>query len=275
VFVFRDQQCVGVVPCFLHDWDGSRQITLAGSGISDYLDPILAPKFEEEIVAELGQQLRSTGDWDICNWQDLGRNTPFSWLASVFPLETRDETICSEVALPQDFDEYWQQRPRHLRRNIKRYSEKARAQGELKFEALTEARSELMNALLRLHTARWNAKGEIGMIAANRSGEFLSDIAQQFEKRDMLRLFTLTCGTDVVAVILAFACDGRVFGYLTGSEPAFHCYSVASLLLHESLRFCCAHGFRVWNFCRGDEPYKADWGARTVPRCRLLIHNSR
>jgi CelD/BcsL family acetyltransferase involved in cellulose biosynthesis len=250
-------------------------MTLAGSGVSDYLDPILAPGFEEEIIGELGQQLRSTADWDICNWQDLARDTPLSALARILPMETRDETICSELALPGYFDEYWDERPRHLRRNVRRYGEKARTHCELQFAVSAKAQPELIDALLRLHTTRWNAKGEAGMIAANRSGAFLADIAQRFEKRDMLRLFTLSCSADVVAVILAFALDGRVFGYLTGSEPALHCYSVASLLLHESLRYCCEQGFRAWNFCRGDEPYKADWGARPIPRCRLLIHNSR
>jgi CelD/BcsL family acetyltransferase involved in cellulose biosynthesis len=75
VYVFRDPYCVGVVPCFVHQWNAARQVTLLGSGISDYLDPVLAPGFQTKVIAELGQQLQSRTDWDVCNWQDLTRQS--------------------------------------------------------------------------------------------------------------------------------------------------------------------------------------------------------
>lgn len=42
VLVFREKEAiVGIVPCFRHPWNGLRQLTLIGSGISDYLEPVI------------------------------------------------------------------------------------------------------------------------------------------------------------------------------------------------------------------------------------------
>ncbi len=36
VMVFRQMgEVAGVLPCFLHPWNGRRQLTLVGSGITD------------------------------------------------------------------------------------------------------------------------------------------------------------------------------------------------------------------------------------------------
>jgi CelD/BcsL family acetyltransferase involved in cellulose biosynthesis len=132
-----------------------------------------------------------------------------------------------------------------------------------------------MEALLRLHTAQWNAKGKEGMIEANNSGAFLRDVTRRFAERDMVRIFTLSCDSNFAAILLAFVYDGKIFGYLTGSDRGYQSYRLASLLLRESLKYACEQRFRAWNFCRGDEVYKSEWGACLIPRCRLLIHNSR
>lgn len=274
VYVFRDPDCVGVVPCFVHQWNGARQVTLVGSGISDFLDPLLTPRLEDEIIEEMGRQLQSFTEWDICSWQDLARDTRLSAIGRAFRLERYQDTICSEAELMPDFETYWRQRPHHLLRNVRRYGDKARSKYELSFCISAESNADLLETLFKLHAAQWKAKGEAGMLEANGSGHFLADISGKFAERDMLRIFSLSCDCRVVASMLAFVYNGKIFGYLTGSDPAYHWYRVASLLLSEALRYACMHGFRAWNFCRGDEPYKSDWGGRPIPRCRLLIHNS-
>ena len=41
VMVFRQgAEVAGVLPCFRHEWNGRRQLTLVGSRVSDYLDPL-------------------------------------------------------------------------------------------------------------------------------------------------------------------------------------------------------------------------------------------
>ena len=190
-------------------------------------------------------------------------------------LHQREEVPCSEVALSGNFEQYWDARPRHLRRNVRRYADKARQNGSLEFHVARDADPELMEALFRLHAARWRTRGESGMIEANHSAEFLIDIARQFAPKNMLRLFSLRYRGGVAAVILAFAYQDRIYGYLTGFDPAYKQFSLASVLLFEAVRECYQQDFRAWNFCRGNEPYKAEWGAQPVRRCRLILQRNR
>jgi hypothetical protein len=47
--VFRDGGAlVGVLPIFVHDWNGWRQATLLGNGISDYLDLLANAGYSRE-----------------------------------------------------------------------------------------------------------------------------------------------------------------------------------------------------------------------------------
>ncbi len=45
-------------------------LTLIGSGITDYLDPFIADECAERTVSAIGEYL-AKADFDLCAWQDL------------------------------------------------------------------------------------------------------------------------------------------------------------------------------------------------------------
>jgi CelD/BcsL family acetyltransferase involved in cellulose biosynthesis len=272
--VFRDRDAmVGIVPCFRHQWKGLRQITLIGSGISDYLEPAIDPQHCPAIVERLRGHLESDMDWDICDWQDLSVQTPLSRLKSEggFELALTPDVPCSEIRLEGTFDQFQNNRPKNLKRNLRRYRQKAEATGNLQFEAVKEARPELMKALIDLHDAKWQKRGEPGMIQANGSAEFLCDVARRFASGDMLRFFTLRFRDQIAALILAFPYGRTMFGYLSAFDPEHESLGLARTLLLEAIRYCYQNGYLAWNFLRGDEPYKSWWGAQTIPKCRVRL----
>jgi CelD/BcsL family acetyltransferase involved in cellulose biosynthesis len=275
VFAFRDPEIVGVLPCFLHDWSGRRQLTLIGSGISDYLDPPFEVAHRPAILSALGQHLSVRSDWDVCDWQDLAFNTPLAGLVKNLNGSVLDETPCSEVTLAGDFEEFWQQRPRHLRRNVRRYRQKAEQTGPLEFQVSGSADPELLTALAQLHSARWKSHGETGMIEANHSAAFLRHVASQFAAHEILKIFSLRFRGRIAALILAFIYQNKAYGYLTAFDPVHEQFGFGSILLFEAFRHCYAQGIQSWNFLRGDEPYKALWGAQAIPRLRLTLPRRR
>jgi CelD/BcsL family acetyltransferase involved in cellulose biosynthesis len=273
VVVFREKgSIVGVGPLFLHAWNGARQMTLIGSGISDYLEPAIHPHFVEEVVNRLRYYLESESEWEVCNWQDLSFDTALRELSS-HKLEAKaiDETECREVRLSGTFAEYWNARSASLRQNVRRDRAKAESMGSVRFEATSEADTELMNALVRLHGARWQAQGQIGTIATNSSADFLREIARKFAARNMLRLFSLHLSENIAAVIFAFQHADKIFNYLTAFDPQYDRLGVGRTLLFEALRYCLENGYHAWDFLRGGEPYKEWWGAEKIPKCRLII----
>jgi CelD/BcsL family acetyltransferase involved in cellulose biosynthesis len=259
---------VGIVPCFLHRWEGRRQTTLIGSGISDYLEPLIHPEHRVEVIGGLQSYLQSSHDWDICNWQDLAADTCLSQLkGSVL----EPDMNCSEVPLIGSFEEFWKNRSTDMRRNLRRYSDRARSMGAIGFQAVSSADQGLLDALVRLHAARWERRGESGMIAANSSGPFLRDVTNAFAARNTLRYFVIRFREKVAAILLAFVSRNIVYAYLSAFDPEYEVFGFGRNLLYEAFRFAYGNHYAAWNFCRGNEHYKFSWGAQTIEKRRLIL----
>ncbi len=274
VLVFRDRDgIVGVVPCFRHHWNGLRQITLIGSGISDYLEPAISLEYQPAILDHLRNHLAADPGWDVCDWQDLSAQTPLAGIrpGADFELIASPDVPCTEIRFNGSFEKFCASRSKDLRRNLRRYRKKAEAIGAVQFEVGNEAHPELMNALIELHTAKWEKRGEPGMIQANSSAEFLCEVARGFSTRDMLRFFSLRFQGKIVALILAFPYRKTMCGYLTAFDPEHEPLGFGRTLLFEALGFSYENGYNAWNFLRGEEPYKFWWGAELIPKCRVRL----
>lgn len=270
VLVFRNNGAIaGIIPSFLHNWNGQKQLTLIGSGISDYLEPVIAQDERFEVIKELRRYLIEADDWDICDWQDLGEETP---LAELAPVE--EDTPCSEIKLTGtwSFEEYWAKRGKDLRRNLRRYGERAENMGRTEFAVTTNR--ELTPELIRLHAIRWQKQREAGMIAANRSAEFLCDVAREFERLQILRFFSLRFRGEVVAVSIGFLNKSTLYSYLSAFNPAYEILGFGRKLLYDSLRYAYEQRYTAWNFCRGEEPYKFSFGAERIAKRRLILRRS-
>jgi CelD/BcsL family acetyltransferase involved in cellulose biosynthesis len=265
--VFRDYgKVIGVLPCFKHEWNGRHQLTLVGSGITDYLDPIAEPSLTAEMIDALWAQLKRWNDWDVCDWQDLSRDTPLQVLGDVAP-----ETPGTAIAIEHPFHEYLASRPKNLRRNLRRYREKAEAIAPVSFHVTDTADPDLLNSLVHLHRVRWQKEGEAGMIAANRSEAFLREVAGLLASSGLLRIFTVRFGERIAAILLALRNQTTIYSYLSAFDPEWESFGFGRELLAQALRHTHENGYRRWDFLRGEEPYKFSWGAELVPKCRVMI----
>src|SRR5205823_10922824 len=102
VLVFRQaDETVGLIPCFLHQWNGRRQLTLMGSGISDDLDPVIERRHVPAVLELLTGHLTETPEWEVCDWQDLSADSPLAALGAA-----TEDTPCSRLALPPNFETF-------------------------------------------------------------------------------------------------------------------------------------------------------------------------
>jgi CelD/BcsL family acetyltransferase involved in cellulose biosynthesis len=277
VFIFRSGDAIaGIVPCFRHEWEGKRQITLIGSGISDYLEPGIAAGHDPAVLEMLAAQLGQDHSWEVCNWQDLNANSVLSSLplARELAIAVEPDMECTEARIRGSFEKWWNGRPHGLRRNVRRYLEKARSIGEPEFRVTAKAEPELIEALITLHAARWERTGSSGMVVANRSHRFLREIFDRFSCADLLRLFSLRFQGKIVAVICSFPYRNKLFSYLSAFDPAYETFGFGRLLLYHSFRYTFEQQYKAWNFLRGNEPYKFDWGAERIPKCRIIVTRS-
>ena len=263
---------IAIIPCFLHHWQGRRQLTLLGSGISDYLEPVISAESMPNVLELLSNYLRGTADWDVVDWQDLSAPTRLTELTPVeFSIRVSDDTPCSEILIAGGWDDFYRERPHGLRRNLRRYADKARQLAEIHFFFEAAFRPGLLENLIRLHAARWNRQGEAGTIASNRSAAFLREIVPKLGAHGRLLFFGLDFQGRTVALILSFPYKGILFSYLSAFDPEYEQYGFGKILLEKSLEYAFQEGFKSWNFLRGKEPYKFEWGSKLIPKCRLIL----
>jgi CelD/BcsL family acetyltransferase involved in cellulose biosynthesis len=270
VLAFRCRgNVVGILPGFLHDWNSRRQLTLIGSGVSDYLDPVLDPAHTTEIMASLEDHLAGCSDWDVCDWQDLSAGTPLAFLGNA-----AGDAPCTEVPMSLSWERFLASRPAELRRNLRVNRRKEEALGTVQFAASAASNHVLVEALIGLHTACWRARGLPGMIEQNGAGPFLRAVAGSLASRDMLRFFTICVDGKIVAIILALRNYSSLFGYLSGFDPVYAKYSFGQELIAQALRYAHDNRYRSWNFLRGVEAYKFEWGAVELPKVRVRRRRS-
>ena len=276
VLLWHGETLVGMLPCFQHQWQGATQLTLLGSGITDYVDPWVAADHAPCIA---GHVLR--GDWQVCNWQDLSFASPFLnrpiWQGAA--VEIQPEVSASAIQLEGSFENFWQRRSKDLRRNLRRYRDRAEQSGPLEFSVTHQPDPELLDTLIRLHGLRWQKRGQTGMVEQNHSAAFLRDVSQAFahgsdDANPILQLFQLGWKGEIVAMSLGFAWRKRLYSYLSAFLPEHEILGFGRILLYESIRHIWAQGFTAWDFLRGEESYKTSWGAIAQPRYRLIVRRS-
>lgn len=181
------------------------------------------------------------------------------------------DTPCSRLLLTREFDRILEGLSPVLKKNLRRYHAKSAALGDLRFEVTSIADPDLLTALVDLHAARWRRRGEAGTIEANGAHAFVREVSAALARRDMLRIFSLRAGSRIVAAILGLRNATTVFGYLTAFDPDFRQYEIGLGLLTRSLRHTHEAAYQWWDFLRGKESYKSDWGAQPVAKCRLVM----
>jgi CelD/BcsL family acetyltransferase involved in cellulose biosynthesis len=273
---FREQGLAGLLPCFLHCWQERRQLTLLGTGVTDYLEPLIAPERSREASELIARDLEQAQDWDVCVWQDLHEPTGLAAISRNpgLKIELQEDTPCSRISIEGSFDQYWEARPHGLRRNVRRYLKRAGEIDNPEFSVSCTADPEVLKSLIDLHTARWGRQGESGMVAANRSATFLRNVCKRLSRRGLVRLFSLRFQDKIVAVILGFAYQNAIYGYLSGFDPEYEALGFGRILLFEAIRYSFDNEFRFWDFLRGTEPYKVEWGATTIRKQRLIIQRA-
>jgi CelD/BcsL family acetyltransferase involved in cellulose biosynthesis len=270
---FRESgRLAGLLPMFVHDWNGRRQVTLMGNGISDRLDLTAEPEFATACAARAYAFLEErASDWDVCDWQDLRASSPLlAGAKDRFDWRVSPSIPSASVALPASFDEFFAALPRGLKRNVRRYGEHLRKDHQVRFETATSDPSgELVTALISLHEARWQAKGEPGMLAGRE--RFLQKVTPVLAGSNLLRIHVLEADGHIAGIVCQFWDGWRASGYITGFDPALDRYSPGVLLLDYAISRAIGDGARYWDFLRGNERYKFQWGATQSSKFRLRL----
>ena len=270
----QEQRLVGVVPCVVAAPapGPERRLLLLGTGLSDYLDALLEPEVAGPACAALLAWLEAGHyGWDVCDWQQLPGNSPLleAELPPGWRCRRTAQEVCPVLTLPGQVEQLPAMLPSHMANNLRYYRRRLERLRQVKVElADPENFSELLENFLKLHRARWAARGQDGVLAQERLQAFHREAARDLLACGALRLYELRIAGRLAASLYAFSHGARVFYYLCGAEPDFATLSPGTLLIGHAIEQAIRQGQREFDFLRGREAYKFLWGAKARPNYR-------
>jgi CelD/BcsL family acetyltransferase involved in cellulose biosynthesis len=120
----------------------------------------------------------------------------------------------------------------------------------------------LFDALSAFHAARWQARGEPGVLGQPDVQRFHRRVIPGLQQAGVLRMFALELAGALAGVVYAFSTQGRLSFYLSGFDLARESASPGVLAVAGAIEHELAAGVRVFDFLRGREAYKYRFGAR-------------
>jgi len=267
----------GLLP--LYDEGAGLRRFVGGVDVSDYLDLIVPAGREEEVwQALLQHRAGETTEWDLRairaaspTLDILPRLCPAAGIRAQVEREDR----CPVLELPASWDAYLERLPgkdRHeLRRKIRKL-ERELPGTSVRSHAAPEGWDDALAAFLQLHRL---SKAGKARFMDERMEAFFRDATHQLAARGWARLWFLDWDGAAVASFLCLesldSAGGSVGLYNSGFDPLHAKLAPGIVLLAHVIRDAIDRGVAVFDFLRGEEPYKYAFGPSAQDLFRVRV----
>ena len=254
----QGDEVVGIAPLYATRTAMGSCLRWIGTGISDRLGIVAAPSEEWAVAEAVAVWLEGKPCADL---QQLADGSALARVAEARGWQVVGQEKCPYVLLPETWEAYWGSLSKKTRFNIG-YAQRqmARELGKLHIDTASETElPEALEALFALHTRRWQQRGLPGGFFHPSVRQFHREWATVAHRNGWLRLHTLRVDGAIRAVLYVFHFGRRAYYYLGGFEPSLARYSMGTVLTAYAIRRAIEEGCVVFDFLRGDEPYKYRW----------------
>ncbi len=275
---------VGLAPWYLTTGGGrGRVIHFLGDGevCSEYPTVLAEQGVEPQVAVALTAWLCEDAKrrWDLIELTAVEAGDPMvNALAAQFAVRghrvhRRPSMNCWSVELPTTWEKLLTPLSGSRRAQVRQLVRKHFEQGGAKVRLLKDpAELESQFAMLvDLHQRRRRQLGQSGSFASPRFAAFHQEVSRRMLRSGQLRLVRTELAGRPIAVDYSFTSGDTVYYYQTGIEPEAESVSPGWLGMIGTLRMAIEQGYRRFDFLRGDEPYKASWGATPRPLQDLRI----
>ena len=286
IIAFRDEQdrLMGLAPFYLRQRRTAgiphvREILFLGTGVyaetSEYLDVISRKGLEQEVARNLVDYLFQNSEWDRLSLTEIPKASPMlSALAHSLGADADIESGKRSFFIDTTMD--WERFTNGLggspRRTVGARTRKFFAEHDCKLKRVEEP-ADLdagMDALVRLHQARWESKGEPGSFALPNVGEFLREAARANLAERRTRLLTLEVDREIAAARLEFADNNVAHAFQAGFDPAYASEGLGAIMNGLCIRECIEDdSVHTYDFMSGSGEYKESW--TSGERCSVSL----
>jgi CelD/BcsL family acetyltransferase involved in cellulose biosynthesis len=263
----------------------AKAIFFGASYHADYATVLAAPEDVRSAAAAVADYLAgpASRDWDAVDLRRLRCADPAGdalaaalgtrEMANGWTLNVDREDVCPVVTLPEvdDIELYLATLGKKERHEVRRKMRRAEAAGEVRLRESTDPLAEL-DVFIDLHQKRW---GDDGLFPPTKGGDqsrvFIRRLFELFGPDGGLGLTFLTVGSQTIAAGVHFETSDSLLFYNAGIDPDARALSPGVVMTYAYIKRAMERGLRRFDFLRGDEPYKNEWGAVDEPIQRLLV----
>ena len=290
VCIFDARALIGIAPWYFeHTTVRGRTLRPLGSGeiCSDYLGVLCQPGREEVVAGTLADYLVTNAqddDPDALHWDLLhldgvdAEDHVVSLLSHCLAISgcsvhRKAGLSCWRLELPASWEEYIDSLSKNLRRDARRLerdlldTNRAVLHSIERLDDLPRA----MDVLVDLHQRRRRMLGEGGCFASERFLGFYREVLPDLFRQGKLKFYWLEIDGEPAAAEFQLVGGGVLFDYQTGVAPEAMDHQPGKLLNLMIIRRAIAEGYRALDFLRGDEPYKARFGAQPRPSLEYRV----
>jgi CelD/BcsL family acetyltransferase involved in cellulose biosynthesis len=271
----RAGRLIAVAPLLIYRRDGEPVLAFTGGGVSDYLDMLVEPGFENQsLQAILHAALEINESWTTLDLTDLPSHSPLLALTPLRDSSCRHD-CCTVLRLPSAKDDLVHLISKRQRANLRNARSRLQRAGGGQIEIATaENVSEFLNDLFTLHTGRWSSRRETGVLADEKVRKFHWRCAPELLKAGFLNLARLRLGQRTFAVIYSLFSRQTAYCYLQGFDPKFARVSPGTQLMHSVICYAIDRELKEFDFLRGEEAYKQHWRPERRPTYRIQVSRS-
>jgi CelD/BcsL family acetyltransferase involved in cellulose biosynthesis len=281
LIAFRQgEDLAGLAPLMESREDGRRCLCfIGGLDVTDYFDLLARRGQEDAVFTALLDHLRASPDWDVVDLHSVAEGSPTLTLlpdlarARGHGVSISKDEVCPIVQLPATWDDYLallSKKDRHeLRRKLRRLETEAQAA----WRTVSDP-ADLEQALADFFDLHARSGADKAGFWDDARRAFFRANALAMLQAGWLHLSFLEVNGKRAATIYAYDYGDTIGLYNSGYDPAYGYLSVGVLLVAFGLQDAIAAGKRYFDFLRGSEPYKYDFGAKDTTVYNLIISRS-
>lgn len=235
---------------------------------SDFLSCLARKGLEKDVYRACLERLQQEMYlWDIIQLQDMDEDSlfyDFMIKAGIRRLEiVRDPgKCCPSLCLPDSWEALLKSLSVKMRQRIGYYRRALERKGEVQLEQVAAPAdlTEALSDMVRLRDDRMDQKGITSAKVSADYRRFHGELLPRLLDCHRLLLYFLRLDGQRIAYLYLFAGVDRIYFYQTGFDRAWSGQSVGFVLLGMVIEKSIKDGYTAFEFLRGNEHYKYEWG---------------
>lgn len=260
-----DGKLIGIAPFYLESGPLGRRLLPLGISVSDYIDILLDPRHARSAAAAIVEHVGAGHlDWDEWELPDLIPDAASLDLPCPASAEdsTGHQSPCPLVILPASGGSLRDAIPARKWRKLSMARNRAGRREVFRIERVqTSDVPAAFRELVEFHRHRWHRGGEATVLADPLGRKFHEAAMVGMAGAGLARIYRAELDGRTAGIYYGFLHRDRAYGYLIGFDPEFSFESPGTLLLGHAMEEAIGEGARIFDFLRGAEPYKYEWGA--------------